>query len=140
MKDNIGMFWILTAFFAVVGTMYVVWNIITYGGPEWAGATALYLSGGLTGFIAFYLGLVQRNQGGVLHEDIDDADIDDGDPETGEFSPWSWWPITLALASALLLMGFAFNGNFFVIYFAIPLVVVSTIGWVYEYYRGFHAR
>lgn len=140
MKDNIVIFWILTAYFALLGTVYLVWNIINNGTPEWAGTVALYFSGGLSGLIAFYLGLVKRKQGGELHEDLLEADIDDGEPELGEFSPWSWWPILLALASALILMGFAFNGNFFVIFFSIPLLAVATVGWVYEYYRGFHAR
>ena len=43
--------------------------------------------------IAFYLGRVHNAQGGELPEDILTSDIDDGDPELGEFSPWSWWPI-----------------------------------------------
>lgn len=140
MKSNILIFWILTGYFALLATVYSVWNIITNGHIEWAGSTALLLSGGLSGMIAFYLGLVVKNQGGVLHEDIDDADIDDGDPELGHFAPWSWWPIVLAFGGAGVLTGFAFNGNFFIIYFSIPVLVVGVIGWVYEHYRGLHAR
>ena len=52
--------------------------------------------------IAFYLGRVHRAQGGELPEDRLDANIDDGDAEQGHFSPWSWWPIMLASAAALM--------------------------------------
>lgn len=140
MKVNYVMFWILAAYFAVLGTVYVVWNVVDHGAVEWSGTVPLFLSGALSGMIAFYLGLVKKNQGGVLHEDLDDADIDDGDPETGEFSPWSWWPIAFAGAASLFMLGLTLNGNFFITFFSIPLLIVATVGWVYEYYRGYFAR
>lgn len=140
MKSNIVIFWSLAAYFLILAGVYTVWNLISEGRVEWAGSTALLLSTGLAGMIAFYLGLVAKNQGGVLHEDLDDADIDEGDPEIGHFAPWSWWPIVLAFGSAGVLFGFALNGNFFVVFFSIPILVVGTVGWVYEHYRGLHAR
>ncbi|WEK62914.1 MAG: cytochrome c oxidase subunit 4 [Candidatus Microbacterium colombiense] len=33
--------------------------------------------------------------------------MDDGDPELGEFSPWSWWPIVLAGSAAVFVVGLA---------------------------------
>ena len=50
---------------------------------------------------------MHKAQGGELPEDILTADIDDGDPELGEFSPWSWWPIVLALSAAIVFIGLA---------------------------------
>lgn len=140
MKVNKVMFWILAVYFAVLGTAYIVWNIIDNGKVEWSGTFPLVLSGGLAGMIAYYLGLVEKNQGGVLHEDLDDADIDDGDPETGEFSPWSWWPMAFAGSASLFIFGLALNGNFFITFFSIPFLILSAVGWVYEYYRGYFAR
>lgn len=140
MKSNIVIFWTLAVFFAIVTTMYTVWNLVTHGRLEWAGSMALLACGTLSGFIAFYIGLVQKKLGGVLVEDLEDADIDDGDPELGEFSPWSWWPFFLALACSVLLMGLAIGFQFWMSFLAVPLVLVSIVGWVYEYYRGNFAR
>lgn len=140
MKSNVVIFGILTAYFVIVGGAYIAWNLITHGYLEWVGAVAILLSGGLTAFIAVYLWLVQKKQGGVLVEDIDDSDIDDGDPELGEFSPWSWWPIVLAFALALFILGLSIGFNFWLTFLSAPIVLVAVVGWVYEYYRGHFAR
>ncbi len=140
MKSNVVIFGILTAYFVIVGGAYIAWNLITHGYLEWVGAVAILLSGGLTAFIAVYLWLVQKKQGGVLVEDIDDSDIDDGDPELGEFSPWSWWPIVLAFALALFVLGLCIGFNFWLTFLSAPIVLVAVVGWVYEYYRGHFAR
>lgn len=140
MKSNVVIFGILTAYFVIVGGAYIAWNLITHGYLEWVGAVAILFSGGLTAFIAVYLWLVQKKQGGVLVEDIDDSDIDDGDPELGEFSPWSWWPIVLAFALALFVLGLCIGFNFWLTFLSAPIVLVAVVGWVYEYYRGHFAR
>ena len=138
MKSNVVIFGILTAYFVIVGGAYIAWNLITHGYLEWVGAVVILLSGGLTAFIAVYLWLVQKKQGGVLVEDIDDSDIDDGDPELGEFSPWSWWPIVLAASAAVFLIGLAVGH--FLLPIGLAIFVVAIVGWVYEYYRGYFAR
>lgn len=140
MKSTIGIFWVITTYFMLVGVGYTVWNMLLYGVPEWAGTVAVFLSGGLSGLIAFYLGLVQRKQGGVLVEDRDDSDIDDGDPELGEFSPWSWWPMFLAFGASVVVLGICIGFHFWLSFLALPLVIVGIVGWVYEYYRGNFAR
>ena len=140
MKSNIVIFAILGTYFLVLAAAYSIWNIVEHGYLEWAGSTTILLSSGLAFFIAYYLGLVQKKQGGVLVEDLEEADIDDGDPELGEFSPWSWWPIFLSGSCALALMGLAIGFNFWLSFLTIPLILVSIVGWVYEYYRGNFAR
>lgn len=140
MKSNIALFWVLAAYFLLLAIVYAVWNIIDHGAIEWAGNTPLLLATGLSAMIAYYLGLVKKNQGGELHEDREESDIDDGDPEIGEFAPWSWWPIALAGAASLFVLGFTLNGNFFLVFFAIPALIVTVVGWTYEHYRGYHAR
>lgn len=143
MKSNVVMFWILTAYFVLLTAVYFFWNLIATNRIEWVGTVALLLSGALSGMIAFYLMLVQRKQGGVLVEDRLDSDIDDGDPEIGEFAPWSWWPVSLAGSLTLIGVGFA-TGNleswFWLALFALPLVAVAIVGWTYEHYRGNFAR
>ncbi len=138
MKTNINLFWILAAFFALLAAVYVVWEIIAVGRVEWVGAVAIGLCSVLSVFIAFYLRLVYRNQGGELAEDRLDADIDDGEAEQGFFSPWSWWPVALAGAAAIAFLGLSIS--FWIVAYAVPLVLVALVGWVYEYYRGNFGR
>jgi hypothetical protein len=138
MKTNIAVLWMLTAYFVVLATVYTVWGIIDKGEVEWVGSIAIALSGGLSGFIAFYLQLVKKNQGGELPEDRLDAEIDEGDPEIGHFSPWSWWPLVLAAGIAVVFVGVSVG--FWVSMYALPVVLVALVGWVYEHYRGNFAR
>lgn len=140
MKSNMVIFWILTGYFLLLATVYVVWNLVTHGRLEWAGTVTVLLSGGLTAFIAFYLGLVLRKQGGELVEDLEHADIDDGDPEIGHFAPWSWWPIFFALSCSLVILGLCIGNGFWLSYITAPLVPIAAVGWVYEFYRGNFAR
>ncbi len=139
MTTNVRMFWILTGFFFFAAAVYTVWAILATGEVEWVGTLAIALSGGLSGLIAVYLVLVRRAQrGGVLPEDRLDANIDDGDAEQGHFSPWSWWPITLAFAAAIVVLGLAIGP--WISFIGVGLLLVSVVGWVYEYYRGNFAR
>ena len=140
MRANVVLFWVLAAFFAVVAAGYAYWSAIDDLDPgmEWAGTVALSLAAVLSAFIAFYLGRVHSAQGAELPEDRLDANIDDGDPELGFFSPWSWWPIMLAAAGALVFLGLAVG--FWISFIGVVLFVVSIVGWVYEYYRGNFAR
>lgn len=149
MRTNTNLFWILAAFFLVADVAYIIWHYLEYANGtlgaqtpthpiEWVGAVAIGLSAALSALIAFYIGLTRRAQGGELPEDRLDADIDDGDPEVGFFSPWSWWPIMIALGAALVFLGLAVG--FWVSFIGAPLAVLGIIGWYYEYYRGYFAR
>lgn len=140
MRANVILFWILAVFFGLSAVVYGWWTWYDSGqlNVEWAGTVALALVTVLAAFIAFYLGRVHRAQGAELPEDRLDANIDDGDPELGFFSPWSWWPITLATAAALGFLSLAVGWWMFPI--ALVLFLVAIVGWVYEYYRGNFAR
>ena len=140
MRANVILFWILTAFFVLASAIYIFWTWIDDREPgvEWVGLVALSLCAVLSAFIAFYLGRVHKEQGAELPEDRLDANIDDGDAELGFFSPWSWWPIMLAASAALLFLGLAVG--FWIAFIAVPIGLVSLVGWVYEYSRGNFAR
>lgn len=144
MRTNTGLWWILAGFFLLVSAVYTVWAIITnpqtswYTGVEWVGTVALLFTAFMAALIAFYIGRVHKAQGGELPEDVLTSDIDDGDPELGEFSPWSWWPIVLAFSASLAIMGLAVGAWLFPI--GVAVFVVAIVGWVYEYYRGYFAR
>lgn len=138
MRANVILMWILTVFFFVMATVYTIWNIISLGHVEWAGTVTIALSGVLSLFIGFYLSRVDHTSGGLLPEDRMDAEIDDGDPEIGHFSPWSWWPIILAGAAALMALGVAISPWIAICSFG--LLLIALVGWTYEYYRGYFAK
>jgi hypothetical protein len=144
MRTNTGLWWLLAGFFFLTAVLYTVWSILAhshliwYDGIEWVGSVALMFTALMGSLIAFYIGRVHKAQGGELPEDVLTSDIDDGDPELGEFSPWSWWPIILAASAALGMMGLAIGTWIFPI--GLSLFVVAIVGWVFEYYRGYFAR
>jgi len=150
MKTNAILFYILAIVFFAAAAIYILWSLSDPGSarpantestvlhPEWVGAVAITLSGALALFIAVYLSLVNRSTRGVLPEDRLDADIDDGDPELGHFSPWSWWPITLAFGLGLMFLGLAVGVWIAII--GAPIALIAVIGWQFEYYRGNFAR
>jgi hypothetical protein len=145
MRTSINLFRVIAAFAVIVCVVYTVWNVlsgVTNGGAggrvEWVGTVALALTAILAIFIAFYLRRSFKSQGGQLPEDRLDASIDDGDPEMGFFSPWSWWPLILASAAGLGFLGLAVGP--WIIAFGGGLLVIGLVGWVYEYYRKLFAR
>jgi hypothetical protein len=149
-RVNANLFWILAGFFILADAGYIIWSLIddaatpeqieplNQQGIEWAGTIGLGLAAVLSIFLAFYITITKRAQGGELPEDTLTADIDDGDPEIGHFSPWSWWPMILAFGLALLFLGLAVG--VWIALIGTPIVIIALIGWQYEYYRNFFAR
>lgn len=140
MGTNARLFWILAVFFFLADAIYIMWSLLdtSHQTIEWVGTVAIGLSGALAVLIAFYLGRIHSSQGGELPEDRLDANIDDGDAEQGHFSPWSWWPIVLAAAAALTVLGLAIGP--WISFIGVSILIVAVVGWVYEYYRGYFAR
>jgi len=71
-------------------------------------------------------------------EDDLEGEISQGTGEVGFFSPHSWWPLFLGLSAATAAMGVAVGWWMFLI--GLLLIVFSTIGFVFEYYRGHYAH
>jgi Cytochrome c oxidase subunit IV len=118
--------------------VYFLWSRQAHN-VEPVGLLALGLSAVLCVLMAFYFGrVVAANGDAVWAEDQPDALIDDGDPEAGFYSPWSWWPVLLAGATGLVFTGVAISA--WIALFAAPLLVVCIVGWVFQYYRGYFAR
>ncbi len=140
MKTNTHMFWILAVFFFAVSIMYTIWSLVDFhhGYVEWVGTVALALCGALFALIAFYLGRAHHAQGGELPEDIPTSGIDDGDPEVGFYSPWSWWPLMVGTGVALVFLGLAIGA--WIAYIGAVFAFLSVVGWTYEYYRGYFGR
>lgn len=139
MKSNVVILTVIGIYFLLSAILYTVWNAIDNGGFEATGSIGLLLSAILAGFIAFFLNMVNRSQGGILlPEDSPTADIDDADPNLGHFSPWSWWPLVLGASIGLAFLGLAVG--FWIIFLAVPFVLIAITGWTYEYYRGNFGR
>jgi hypothetical protein len=139
-RANTNLFWILGGFFWLADAVYIIWSLFfsQFDRVEWVGTVGMALSGILAFFLAFYLGRTYAAQGGEGPSDLVDANIDDGDPEMGTFSPWSWWPFVVALGLALMFLGVAVG--IWITFIGVPIVAVAIIGWYYEYYRGNFAR
>jgi hypothetical protein len=127
----------LTGFCVAACAAYTIWGLLDpyTGYVEWVGTIGLLLVGALSAFIAFYIQRVYKSQGGELPEDRLDANIDDGEAEQGFYSPWSWWPVLLAGAAALLFLGVAVG--VWIAFIAAAVGIVCLVGWVYEYHRGY---
>ncbi|AYF99189.1 cytochrome c oxidase subunit 4 [Protaetiibacter intestinalis] len=142
MRTNANLMWLLGVFFWLSAAGYTLWVVIDHGWDwgriEWVGTVAMTLSGVLAFFLAFYLGRVHSAQGAELPQDLQNADIDDDDPEIGHFSPWSWWPFALGAGLAIVFTGLAVGP--WVSFLGGPIALISIVGWNYEYYRGNFAR
>jgi hypothetical protein len=112
------------------GLLAVIYWFIT---EELVGATGLALTGGLAFLVGFYV-LFTHRRIGTLPEDTPDANIEDVDPDYGFFSPHSWWPLVVAFSVAVTAIGLAFAA--WIVILGVGLLMLSLIGFVFEYYRG----
>ena len=129
MKIEGWLFTIIAVFLIPVTAVY--W----YASEDPTGTTALILTFGLCFLIAFYL-LYTARRIAPRPEDDPHANIEDAAGDLGFFSPYSWWPLGVAAACALMFLGIVFGWWLFVL--ALPFVAVSVMGFVFEYYRGEH--
>ena len=137
MKTNYLLWLFLTGFYALVTAGYALWWFLTNGGWEPIGTAALAMLTFMSAFLGFYLWKTSNSQG-VVPEDRADANIEDGESELGFFSPWSWWPLYLGIACALVFASLAIGWR--LTYFAVPLAVIGVVGYVFEHSRGHHAH
>jgi len=118
-------------FFLLVGGIYY------YLSRDEIGTTALVMTGGLAFLVAFYVLYTNKRLEG-LPEDRPNADIDEADPEYGFYSPHSWWPLPVGFSAMLIALGFIFGA--WLVVLGVTALMVSVIGWLFEYYRGAFAR
>ena len=119
-------------FFVPVGLIYAAFS---HGEP--VGSAGLPLVGGLVGMIGGYFGLLARRID-RRPEDDEHAEIAEGAGDQGVFAPWSWWPLVLGGALALVFLGLAVGP--WISFIGGPLVLIAIVGWNYEFYRGYFAR
>ena len=132
MRFEARLFGLGVLFFVPVGLIY---SLLSGGEP--VGTVAIPLVGGLVGMIGAYFAVLARRID-PRPEDNELAEIADGAGDQGVFSPWSWWPLVIALAAAVAFLGLAVGWWLLVI--AVPLGVIGLVGWVFEFSRGQHAH
>lgn len=129
------LFEFIAGFFIVVAALYgVLTAVFATGGVEWAGTTALVLTGGLAMITATFFRFVARRLD-TRPEDYEGAEISDGAGELGFFSPHSWWPILVALSGSVIAVGIALWLPWLIVA-GVMFVLTTVAGLVFEYYLG----
>lgn len=132
MRVESKLFMILAAFYIVVGLLYGFWS-------EWkepVGVVALLLTAGLSLMIGGFLGWTGHKLDPRPDDNLE-GEISEIEGDFGFFAPYSWWPLFLAGAAALLFLGVAIG--WWLVILAVPLVGLATVGWTFEFFRGENA-
>lgn len=122
---------LVACFFGVVSPVY--W--LLSGDPT--GTSALVMTTLLASLMGFFLAVLAR-QLPDRPEDRKEADVADGAGELGFFPPFSWWPLFCALALGTCVLGVIFGWWLFII--GVGVGATTLCGYVFEYYRGYHAH
>lgn len=104
---------------------------------EVVGTAGLLLTGGLAALVGGYLYITAKRID-PRPEDDPQALVGDGAGEIGFFSPWSWWPLPLALSGALIFLGLAVV--WWIVLIGAFFALLSVVGLTFEYYRGASAH
>jgi cytochrome c oxidase subunit IV len=129
------LFEFVAAFFVLAAILYgVLTALYATGGEEWAGTTALVLTGGLAMITATYFRFIARRLD-TRPEDYEGAEISDGAGELGFFAPHSWWPILVALSGSVAAVGIALWLPWLIVA-GVVFILSSAAGLVFEYYLG----
>lgn len=104
---------------------------------ELVGFPAIVLVGLMSLMIGAFV-FLQDKKMGKHPQDIESAEISDESYEYGFYSPWSWWPLSLAAGIGICFLAVAVG--WWIMPFGGVLCLVSLIGLVYEYDRGNHAH
>ncbi|MUL40957.1 cytochrome c oxidase subunit 4 [Streptomonospora sp. PA3] len=137
MKMQAYLFMGVSTFFGLVAALYAYWAWVVEGEIEWTGTVALVVSIAFGWMIGFWLWQSARRSEryhGLAPEERLDGEIAENAGEYGFFSPHSWWPLFTAMAVAFLAIGVAIG--WWMVFIGALAVILTAIGWVFEYYRG----
>jgi len=126
MKMEARIFLFVTVFLFVSAAVYIPWS----GDP--IGGTALVLAGGLCGMCGTYFAFIARRIE-PRPEDRAEAEISEGAGELGFFSPSSYWPFTIGLATTVTGFGMAFWTPWLLVLGGVA-ILTTTGGLLFEYY------
>jgi hypothetical protein len=134
MKAEWRIFGGLAAFLYAVCALYAWWTNDYFGSVDWIGSVALILSGTLCIMCGGYFWFVSRRID-LRPEDRADADIAEGAGEVGFFSPGSYWPFGIALATLIAAFGIA-DWRPWMIGVGVGSTIVAAAALLFEYYSG----
>jgi hypothetical protein len=141
MKSEWRLFGLIAGFLFAAAAVYAMWTKYSTlpGSPgvhhvEWIGTVALILSGLLCGMCGLFF-LVVSTRIDPRPEDRPDAEISDAAGEVGFFSPGSYWPFGMALASLVAGVGLVYF-QVWLLLIGIIAVLITTGGLLFEYYTG----
>jgi len=136
---NVRVYLWLAVFFLFFSVVYPTWVFLGGFPIEWVGTIAIPLTMVMFLLLGGFLLLnLRRQNGGLLPEDNDLADVDDGDTDMGYYLPWSWWPFFAGAAGGIAML--AMSVGIWLALFSLGLVLITFIGWFYEPVRGAYRR
>lgn len=103
---------------------------------EPVGVFGLFLLAALSALVGFYLSYTGKRIS-ARPEDDPAAPIEAAEGDYGFFSPHSWWPLALGVSAGLTFLGLAVG--WWIAICALPIGIVSLVGWSFEYFRGENA-
>lgn len=130
MKVEMKLFLYLVPFFALLAVLYAYFTSPT----EWVGVVALTLTGTMCAFIAGYVALTAR----TIDERPEDnlvGEISDLSGDYGHFAPYSWWPLWVGLSLCTAVLGIGMHA-WWLFVIAVPFLIISVVGWTFEFFRG----
>lgn len=135
MKAEAKLFAFCAVFFLVEMFIYGFWSQSQYGNFLWepVGIVGFLLAFGLSAMISGFCWWTGRKID-LRPDDNPDGEIDEIEGNYGFFSPYSWWPLFLGGAGALVFLGLAIG--WWLVIMGIPLLALAACGWVFEYFRG----
>ena len=132
MRTEAKTFLYLVPWFVVVAVVYALWS-----GWEPVGSLGILLVAGLSLMIGAYFVVLARRID-PRPEDNPEGNIEEGAGDQGVYSPWSWWPLLIAAAAALVFLGLAIG--WWMVYVGTAFGMLALVGWVFEFSRGQHAH
>lgn len=131
MRAETWIFVALSVFYAAISPVY--W----FMSHEPTGTAALILTFFVVLMISLYLGLIARRID-PRPEDRKSGEIAEGAGELGFYPPQSKWPLFVAIALTLVILGPVFGWWLMLLGFGFGAVTLN--GLIFEYYRGDHAH
>lgn len=134
MTNEWRIFGAVAAFLLLATGLYGWWTWYEFGAVEWIGSIALLLSFLLCAMVAGYFWVVSRRIE-PRPEDRSDAEITEGAGEVGFFSPGSYYPFGIALATTVAGLGVVF-WMWWLMVAGVVGVVAASGGLLFEYHTG----
>jgi Cytochrome c oxidase subunit IV len=133
-KDEFRIFGIVAVFLFAACGVYAWWTGVELSKVDMVGTLALLISGILCLMCGGYFWFVSRRID-PRPEDRDDAEIIDGAGEVGFFSPGSYYPFGIAVATVTAGIGLVYL-QWWLIAVGLLAVLIGAAGLLFEYYTG----